>query len=156
MFAAQDVQHLARRLRPSVLDDLGLVAALERFVGDFQARFGIQVQIRVAGCEERLSPEVETALYRIVQEALTNVGRHANAAHAVVVLEKTDGNVLARVEDDGRGFDMERMCAGKVAGVDCCLGLFGMQERAELLGGELRVESQQGQGTAVPVRIPVA
>jgi two-component system sensor histidine kinase UhpB len=98
-----------------------------------------------------LSPEVELALYRILQEALSNVVRHAGASHARVRIGRADGVVEAIVEDDGRGFRVDRVLSAGDAG----LGLFGMKERAASLGGDVRVESEPGRGTRVSVRIPV-
>lgn len=96
----------------------------------------------------RLPPELETALYRIVQEALTNVARHADAATTSILLEQRDGRVRAVIEDDGRGFDASRL------GADQRLGLYGIRERAELLGGTLVIETEPGRGTSLFVDIP--
>jgi len=144
------VHDLALELRPRVLDDLGLVAALERNVAEYQRRFNLRVDFRAVGFEEpRLSPAIETAIYRIVQEALTNVARHAQAEHASVLLEQRDGQVRAIVEDNGQGFDPLQDRTGRK------LGLYGMQERAVLLGGRLHLESQPDIGTTVVVTIPL-
>ncbi|MCE7937324.1 ATPase [bacterium] len=144
-----DVHALALQLRPSVLDDLGLAAALERFVADFQRRHPVAVDLVVRGLSGmRLPPELETALYRIVQEALTNVARHADAATTSILLEQRDGRVRAVIEDDGRGFDASRL------GADQRLGLYGIRERAELLGGTLVIETEPGRGTSLFVDIP--
>ncbi len=147
--AIEDVQYLSRMLRPSVLDDLGLVPAIERCVQDVAAKFGLRAELSVQGLEGRLPLEVETALYRIIQEGLTNVGRHARAKRVRVAVERQDGLIVASVEDDGRGFQVNRVW-GKDA-----LGLFGMQERATLVGGEFQVVSAPGQGTRIVVRVPV-
>jgi signal transduction histidine kinase len=132
----QDVRRLAVELRPTALDDFGLAAALERLVAG----------LREHG-DERLAPEVETALYRIVQEALTNVVKHAGARHVGVVLTRRDGAVVAMVEDDGRGFDT---ASARAEG----LGLVGMRERAALVGGTLQIESGEGGGTTVVAQVP--
>lgn len=145
-----DVHNMALELRPSVLDDLGLEAALERYVHDYRRRHPLGVDLVVVGIEEqRLPPAVETALYRIVQEGLTNVARHARAQTASVLLERRNGRVRAIIEDDGLGFEPVEMVA------DGRLGLYGMQERAELLDGTLTIESKKGQGTSVYVEVPV-
>lgn len=143
-----DVHGLAHQLRPSVLDDLGLPAALERYVDDFQRRHQIPVDLAIRGLDGgRLPPTVETAVYRIVQEGLTNVARHAQASSASVMVEHREGRVRAIIEDDGRGFD-----PGTTSGQS--LGMYGIRERAELLGGTLTVETSPGGGTSLFVDIP--
>ena len=145
-----DVHRLALQLRPSVLDDLGLPAALERYVAECRRRYRLQIDLAMRGLEaERLPAQVETALYRIVQESLTNVARHAAARTASVLVERRNGRVRAIIEDDGRGFDP----AG--AGQER-LGLYGIRERAELLGGTLTIESAPGQGTSLFIEVPIA
>lgn len=143
------VRLLSRELRPSVLDDLGLAAALERFVDDYtERRPGLAVDVH---CEapERLPPAVETALYRIVQEAMTNAARHSGASNLSVLLRVTGGRCRAIIEDDGRGFDPE---AHRRAGRS--VGIHGMVERAELLGGRVDIESGP-EGTTVFVEVPL-
>jgi signal transduction histidine kinase len=145
------VHDLALELRPSVLDDLGLMAALERYIAEYRRRFNVRVDFRAVGFERRrLLPAVETAIYRIIQEALTNVARHAEAEHASVLLEQADHYVRALVEDNGSGFDVSQTRA------DRKLGLFGMEERAILIGGGLRIESELGEGTTVLIHIPLS
>lgn len=148
------VHDLALQLRPSVLDDLGLVPAMERLAADFQRMHGIRVAFETTlRIGPRLPSALETALYRITQEALTNVARHA-AAHSVSVLvEARRGSVTLIVEDDGRGFDTASCMSG--ARDDRCLGVFGMRERATLLGGTLTIESTPGNGTTVFVEVPL-
>ncbi|MFQ5812096.1 MAG: ATP-binding protein [Anaerolineae bacterium] len=144
---------LALELRPSVLDDLGLVAALKRYVKDYAAGFGLDADFEAVGLEEkRLTPQVETTLYRIVQEALTNVARHAEASHVSVLLERRRDSVIGIVEDDGRGFEVEGVFT---SGQPTRLGLHGMQERASLVGGKLTLESTPGIGTTVFIEIPL-
>ncbi len=151
----QDVQTLAWELRPSLLDDLGLAAALERYAALYHKHYGLDVDLQVTGFgyEDRLPTEVEVTLYRIIQEALTNVARHAQARAVSIVLERTLTEVVAVVEDDGRGFDAERVL--RADDVRSRLGLYGMQERASLVGGTVLVESRPGQGTTVRVGIPL-
>jgi signal transduction histidine kinase len=133
------------------LDDLGLVAALERYAAQYRRRFNLRVDFRAVGFEDRrLPPPVETAVYRIVQESLTNVARHAGAGRASVLLEWTRRDMRAIVEDSGRGFNASRARAERK------LGLYGMEERATLIGGSLRIESVPGQGTTVLVHIPLS
>ena len=147
----REIHALAVRLRPTALDDLGLVRAVTNHVEAWAGRTGIQVELHTVGLDgPRLSSEVETALYRIVQEALTNVLKHAGASHVSVVLNRLDREVSAVIEDDGRGFDPEAQQAAGGTG----LGLLGMRERARQLGGRITVESTPGTGTTVFVRIP--
>jgi signal transduction histidine kinase len=143
-----EVHDLSMRLRPRVLDDLGLAAALERLASEWQARYKIPVDV-VIQLEERLPGQIETALYRIVQEALTNIARHAQAKSASILLEKRGGSVRAIVEDDGLGFDPTAQRGERH------LGLLGMRERAELLNGTLIIESAPEHGTSIFIEIPI-
>jgi len=150
----KEVHDLALQLRPSILDDLGLLAALRHHVGEYEHRFRVPVDFQVVGLEgQRLSPETETALYRIVQEALTNVARHAQADSVSVLIENRGGSVTLIVDDDGKGFDVERVMGSGPH--ERNLGLYGMRERASLLSGTLTLESTPGVGTAVFVEIPL-
>jgi signal transduction histidine kinase len=145
--ALQDVRALAVELRPSALDDFGLAAALERLAETFGERSGIKTSIE-ANLDERLPPEVETTLYRVAQEALTNVLKHADAKQVSIVVSKGERRVAATIEDDGRGF-----AASDVR--DEALGLVGMRERLELVGGTLSVESSEGAGTTIAAQVPL-
>jgi signal transduction histidine kinase len=144
----QDVRRLAVELRPSALDDFGLVAALERLADSFAEQSGISVDFQAALADERLPAAAETALYRIVQESLTNVVKHAQARRVSILLTRNDGAVKAVVEDDGRGFDPERIREDG-------FGLVGMRERLALLGGRLEIESARDAGTTVAAEVPV-
>jgi signal transduction histidine kinase len=143
-----EVHDLSMRLRPRVLDDLGLAAALERLAHEWQARHKIPVDVAIQ-LGGRLSGEVETAIYRIVQETLTNISRHAQAKSASILVERRGDTVRAIVEDDGIGFDV------KTNHGERHLGLLGMRERAELLGGTLTIESTPEQGTSIFIEIPL-
>lgn len=148
----EEVHHMARELRPSVLDDMGLVPALERYIRDYAQKYGVEVDFHTTGFnEQRVSAQAEVALYRIIQEALTNVAKYAQARSISVLFDWREHWVTAIVEDDGVGFDPENVTSGPSHG----LGLFGMQERASLLGGSLIIESQLGAGTTVFIKIPV-
>jgi len=144
----QDVRNMAIRLRPGVLDDLGLVDALEWLTADFEKRTGISV-VFDHGAIPSLSGTIATAAYRIVQEALTNIGRHAQAGHTAVTLRVREGYLTLRVKDDGRGFD-----TGTLSEL-AALGVAGMRERASLVGGQLTVTSTIGKGTEVVLMVPV-
>ena len=143
-----EVHDLSMRLRPRVLDDLGLAAALERLVSEWQARYKIPVDV-VIQLVERLPGDVETAIYRIAQETLTNIARHAQARSASILVERHGDIVRAIVEDDGIGFDVITNHGERQ------LGLLGMRERAELLNGTLTIESSREQGTSIFIEIPL-
>jgi len=147
----EGVRRFARGLRPPLLDEAGLVPALEAHVRGLEEVSGMRITVEATSPTGALPPEVELALYRIVQEALSNVVRHAGASHARVRIGRADGAVEVNVEDDGHGFRVERVLSAGDAG----LGLFGMKERAASLGGDVHVESEPGRGTRVSVRIPV-
>jgi two-component system, NarL family, sensor histidine kinase DevS len=142
----QDVRRLAVQLRPKALDDFGLVPALERLAQTFSESSGIRVQLEARVGEERLPSEVETTIYRIVQEALTNVVKHAEATEVSILLVRRDGAVTAVLEDNGGGFDPDAARADS-------LGLEGMRERVALHDGRLTVESAPGSGTTLRAEV---
>jgi signal transduction histidine kinase len=145
----EDVRRLAVELRPSVLDDFGLVAALERLTQSFGEQTEIAVRFeQLLPTADRLPSEVETALYRIVQESLTNVVKHARAANVRIVLARTDDSASLFIEDDGVGFDPSSPS-------ETGIGLVGMQERVALLGGRLTIESRAGAGTTFVAEVPL-
>ena len=144
-----DVHALAVQLRPAALDDLGLKAAVERLVKEWARRHETLADGFVHLKDDRMPGTVETAIYRIVQEALANIAKHARAHSVSVLVEQRNGDVITIVEDDGIGFD----ATGVVD--QGCLGLLSMKERAELLGGSLAIESEPGKGTSIFVTIPV-
>jgi signal transduction histidine kinase len=144
----QDVRRLAVQLRPKALDDFGLVAALERLAQTFSESSGIRVQLEASIGDQRLPTEVETTVYRIVQEALTNVVKHAEASEVSILLVRREGTLTTVVEDDGGGFDPEQ------AGTDS-LGLEGIRERVALHDGRLTLESAPGAGTTLRVEVPL-
>jgi signal transduction histidine kinase len=145
----QDVRRLAVELRPSALDDFGLVPAVERLTDTFREQSGLRVDLESQLGDERLATEAETTLYRVIQEALTNVIKHAGAERVSILLRRKDGAVVAVVEDDGSGFD-----AGSTR--QDALGLAGMRERVSLVGGRLQVESSLGAGTTVVAEVPLS
>jgi signal transduction histidine kinase len=150
----EEVHLLARGLRPSILDDLGLVAALERYFKGYEAATGLHIDFYAQGLDgRRLPPHLETALYRIAQEALTNVAKHAQARNVSVLLERRGGSLVGVVEDDGGGFDMNTVKHSRENGPG--LGLIGIEERVSLLGGTLTVESRPEMGTTVVLKIPL-
>ena len=146
--ALQDVRRLAVELRPAVLDDFGLVPALERLTDAFAEQSDVRVDFHSALGEKRLPSEVETTLYRVVQESLTNIVKHANAQHVSVSLARRATTAAAVIEDDGDGFDPR---AVREEGV----GLLGMRERLSFVDGRLEIESRPGVGTTIVAEVPL-
>ncbi len=138
-----EIRRIALQLRPGVLEDLGIVSALTALTSAFSARTGTTVEWRFEGPLPPLDPEAEIALYRVAQESLTNVARHADASRVVLSLERSAHGVTLRIADDGRGFD-----GGADSG-----GLRGMRERAVLIGADLRIASRQPRGAEVSVHV---
>ena len=145
--AMDELLNLARQLRPTALDDHGLVPAIEAQLKGFGERTGIDARLQTAGNPAELDEERQTVIYRVAQEALTNAGRHAGAEHVNVELTTRDGAAELHVSDDGSGFDPS-------ADRDGGLGLEGMAERARLVGGELDLRSSPGAGTELTLRLP--
>ena len=150
---AEEVDRISRTLRPSVLDQLGLGALISATSTAFADRTGVAVKVACALLTSRLPPEIELALYRILQEALKNVEQHARARHVIVELTKQEHSVHLLIKDDGIGFDLERVPAGRKKSGD--LGLLGMRERATYVGGTLDIKSVRREGTEIGVRIPL-
>ncbi len=144
----RDVRALAVELRPSALDDFGLVPALERLASTFREQADMTVDFEAGSDVERLPTETETTLYRIVQEALTNVAKHAGATRVSILVVRRGDTVAAVIEDDGAGFD-------PAADRDDALGLAGMHERVALVDGRLRIESSPEGGTTIAIEVPL-
>jgi signal transduction histidine kinase len=151
--ALGELRQIIADLRPSQLDDLGLVAALQWYVQEFEKRRTIPTHFMVEGQRTRLPAEYEIVLFRIVQEALTNVAKHARAGQAEVKLEFFSAQVEVMVRDNGRGFDPKLIFYHKRPHAGW--GLLGIQERALLLGGQFNLDSQPGQGTSIRVKVPL-
>lgn len=147
-----EVHRLALDLRPSALDELGLIPALRGHIREFSQRIGLPIEFQVNGEERRLPAEAETALFRVVQEGLTNVLKHSQAHHAWVAMHISPSHLVVTVRDDGVGFEVEKVLGSSDRR---WLGLFGIRERVELLGGSLQVQSQPGQGTTLTVSVPL-
>jgi len=146
----QSVRRIATGLRPGILDDMGLVAALEWAAEDFQTRTGTRCRVDLPDVNIALDPERATALFRIFQETLTNVARHANATQVDVRLGKENGNLILEISDNGKGISDEELTA------KTSLGILGMRERVLLLGGTLTISGTPGKGTTVSVLIPAS
>ena len=146
-----DVDFLAWELRPAALDDIGVAGAMDSFVQQWSRYSGVEAQFHTTGLDkERLSPETETNLYRIMQEALNNTMKYAQATRVDVLLERRENQVVLIVEDDGAGFDPNEAVGRDGKG----MGLIGMRERAALVGGTLQIESQPKKGTTIFARVP--
>jgi signal transduction histidine kinase len=143
------VRKIATDLRPGILDELGVVAAIKWMTKNFQNRTGISCKVTVQGAEKISDATRATAIFRIVQEALTNVMRHAAASQVIVTLEKKDDSLIAEVKDNGIGIKEGRVFDSK------SLGLVGIRERALLLGGEAEISGKPGEGTSVRVTLPM-
>jgi len=150
----EEVHRMAWDLRPSLLDDLGLQSALGHFAEEMSRRHGTPVDFQAVGLDqgnERLPGNIETVLYRVAQEALSNVARHSRASRTSVVLVRRDKEAALLVEDDGGGFDVEAVRHDRAS-----LGILGMEERVALVGGNLTIVSAPGKGTSVKAQIPLA
>ncbi len=152
--ALEDIRRLTVELRPSLLDDLGLVAAIRAHIRGYIEDAGINVQFDSNGVNQRLSPVIETALFRIIQEATHNVIKHAQASNIDIKLETRDSNIAVTVADDGCGFDVDAFFRARTETKS--LGILGIQERTALLGGVFSVKSNVGQGTSLRVEIPLS
>jgi PAS domain S-box-containing protein len=152
------VQRLAWEMRPAELDNLGLPKALEQYVEEWNSQYGTRAAFvhNYPKDTANTTGPMEIAIYRVVQEALTNVQRHAQAQNVSVILEKGQSTLTAIVEDDGQGFDIEKDEQGNERTASHRLGLLGMQERMEIVGGTLTIESKPGQGTTVYARVPLS
>lgn len=149
--ALEGIRRFARGLRPPALDELGLVPAIESHTRSLQEISGLKIGVESEDVSGDLPPQAELATYRIVQEALSNVVRHARATRATVRIARADGRLVVTVEDDGRGFDPGNVMSTEGGG----LGLFGMKERAGYIGGGVEVSSEPGRGTRVRAEIPL-
>lgn len=149
---SQDIHRIIYDLRPSIIDDFGLPAAINSFANNTLKAAGVEVHFEIAGREKHLPEEIEITVYRIVQEAIRNIERHARAESTFISLEFEEDNIRIQIEDDGTGFDNSNGFIYNETGQG--LGLLGMKERTELLRGSLFVDSKPGKGTKITVRIP--
>lgn len=153
--AHDEIRRLARGLRPAVLDDAGLVPALERFLQDVRASHHVEATLTLACVEPpRLSSDIETMLYRVVQEGVSNAIRHSAATHIEVAVHCSSGAIEVSIADDGQGFDASRTLSGHAESQP--FGLLSVVERVEQAGGTVAIESNPGAGSRIHVRVPVA
>ncbi len=149
------IRNLSLDLRPSALDDLGLLPALRWYIKEYQQKFSLPVNFHASGLKERLPTEIETVVYRIVQEALTNIARHAQARTVEVRVEGDAETIQVSISDDGKGFETERHQRKLEPGQEHGWGLIGMRERASLLGATLQITSKLGHGTTIYTKLPI-
>jgi len=149
----QKVRDFMFDLRPMMLDDLGLIPTLKRYVTNFTEKSGIATNLTITGVEQRFAPYREVAIFRVIQELLTNARLHAHASRIQVTLDMAEGLARAAVEDNGVGFDSKAIWAAQ--GQHKTIGLPTQRERLEMLGGKLIVESDAGRGTKVSVEMPL-
>jgi signal transduction histidine kinase len=145
------VRQFAYDLRPSLLDDLGLIAALHAFMKTFMKETGIRVHLTAFAGVDKLDSARRTVLYRVAQEALTNVARHAQASRVDVSIQISGNDILMQIKDNGRSFDVNRAVPSRKRRR---LGLLGMRERVEMVGGKFSIESSPGQGTTIHAQVP--
>lgn len=145
------VHRFARELRPSLLDDLGLIPALHSYMRAFTKRTRVPIHFRAAAAVERLDSNKRTVLYRVAQEALTNIAKHANASLVTVSIQKLQGEACMKIHDNGKSFQVQPLLNAKKIKR---LGLLGMRERVEMVGGSFAVESAPGKGTTIRAQIP--
>jgi len=149
----QSVRNLSQLLRPAVLDDLGLVPAMQSYISGFGERTAIHVTLDAPDAGVRVPPPIELTIYRILQEALTNVARHASAKHVHIALGMSESEVRLEITDDGCGFDAEAFLRNPPLGHG--IGVLGMRERLATYGGQFVIQSRPGAGTAVRLSVPL-
>ena len=145
----KSVRGISSELRPSLLDDLGLIAAMEWQLTEFEKRVGIKTYFKPDDTEIKLPKSIRTGLFRILQESLTNVARHSNAKRVTVSLHMENGSIVLSVDDNGVGFDKQNTIGKKT------LGILGMQERTSMMGGTYEISGKSGKGTKVVATIPL-
>jgi len=150
----EELRRLSYDLRPAILDELGLVPTLRWYIEEYSKRTQIAVHLQTAGAQKRFSAKIETLFYRIIQEALTNVAKHAQAESVIVSLEKKDVHVHLYITDDGKGFEVKRYFSSPPM-IRKGLGILGMKERVELAGGTFFIDSDPGQGTRISIKVPI-
>ncbi|HEX4876629.1 MAG TPA: PAS domain S-box protein [Chitinophagaceae bacterium] len=143
------VRRISSELRPSLLDDMGLSAAMEWYLDEFSKRVGIATSFKCTDDPLNLPDKIKTGLYRIFQESLTNVARHAEATEVTVQTQLKDGNFIMSIRDNGKGFDRNTIKAKRT------LGILGMEERSAMIGGSYRIDSEQGKGTTILISVPI-
>jgi len=152
MLSLQDVRMIIFDLRPMVLDDLGLAPALKRYFASYKEQYGLEIEFLFFGQERRLESTIEIALFRIIQEAVNNIKKHARVKSAVVKMEMQPDKITVSIRDTGKGFDLNSVQGGKNGNG---YGLVGMRERVQLLNGEMKINTAPGKGTCISITIPL-
>lgn len=147
--AISTVQRISKELRPGILDDLGILAAIETYLEEFSKRSGIDTFFSGPDNEPAVSRNIKTGLFRIFQESLTNAGRHSEADMINVIFEVEEKNIILTISDNGKGFDEAKVATKKT------LGILGMKERAAIMGGEYIIKGQKNAGTTIQVTVPL-
>jgi signal transduction histidine kinase len=150
----EKVRRLSRALSPAILEDLGLVPALKYLTNEFSKYYEINQDFDLDDLDHLFPQEAQIIIFRIFQESLTNIAKHAQATEVRLAIRQADGEVLLEVEDNGQGFEVNQIL--KRHSLEKGLGLAALNERAKMLGGSLRINSQQGRGTRITCAIPVA
>lgn len=149
----EEVQRMVRDLRPSLLDDIGLISAIDWYSETRLKRYGVQVSLEVVGAERRLPTEVETTIFRLAQEAISNVAKHSAAENVAIVLDFRDQSFVLEIDDDGKGFDVGWTLSHEMN--NGSFGLVGMSERTDLFGGTLSIDSRPDEGTSIRIELPI-
>jgi signal transduction histidine kinase len=149
----ENVRRLSKDLRPSILEDLGLSAALRRLIDEVSQHNDFDISVEMGDIKDLFSDEAQIIIYRVFQEALANIVKHAHTTHVSVAVDRKDGHVSFVVQDNGNGFDVEHIRAQ--ASTEKGLGLVAMDERLQMLGGSLNIWSQEGKGTRITFTVPV-
>jgi len=150
--SSYEIKRLCTNLHPSVLESLGLRAALSSYIEHFQKSYGIETEFNYGGVEERFSFEIERVIYRVVQESLNNISKHARASKLTVSLLDTPVSIIVTIEDNGVGFDVKSTLSSQE--VNRGLGLLGIKERVSLVKGQVSIKSKKGKGTVIRLEIP--
>ena len=149
----ENVRRIAAELCPTILEDLGLFASLQWMVENFANQHSLKISLNMEDIDHLFSKETQINLYRIFQESLTNISKHAQAKKVLIAVTKKEGQVIFRIKDDGKGFDLKQLCEKDPA--RCGMGLTAMKERANLSGGYFEIESSPGKGTLICFKIPI-
>ena len=148
-----EIKRISSHLHPSVLDTLGLIPAIKSYVEDYRKRFDITIEFNYTGLDGRMDYNIETAIYRCVQESVTNAIKHSGTKYLCLNLVKSPDKMIAMIKDEGKGFDVAQVLSSRNSKTG--LGLLGIKERVSLMGGRVKINSRVGSGTSIRIEIPV-